>query len=102
MERRLAAIFAADVVRRSWLMGDDALIESPSMVGAMGEMCAASVTPFGDELRCELLDKAERVRYKRAREVVRTGERILQQDVDYCPDFQEDSIFHRTWGASRR
>ncbi|MFQ5959061.1 MAG: hypothetical protein ACE5LF_06805 [Alphaproteobacteria bacterium] len=77
-------------------------LDMAAIVDALRRRGATSLPILNDPFRRRLLDEARRRPYRRARDVVDSGDRIVRQDMDVCDDFARDSLFHllgRRFGA---
>ncbi len=77
--------------KRSFVVG---VADMAAALARLGEDGAASLPVLADDYRFWLLEEAGRAPYREARKVVGTGDRAVQQELDYCCEFAADSRFH--------
>lgn len=61
---------------------------------ALARRGALAVPILGDEFRASLLDAARASLWRSARTLVGKGERLVQQRMEVCDTFPDDSVFH--------
>ncbi len=77
-------------------------LDMAAIVDALRRHGATSLAVLADGYRGRLLDEARRRPYRRARDVVGSGDRIVRQDMEVCDEIAHDSLFHdlrRRFGA---
>ena len=77
-------------------------LDMAAIVDALRTGGATSFAVLADGYRGRLLDEARRQPYRRARDVVGRGDRIVRQDMEVCDEIARDSLFHdlrRRFGA---
>ncbi len=77
-------------------------LDMAAIVDALRTCGATSFAVLADGYRGRLLDEARRQPYRRARDVVGRGDRIVRQDMEVCDEIARNSLFHdlrRRFGA---
>jgi len=73
-------------------------VDLAEAVEALAEGGAVAVPILGEEFRASLLDAARASRFRLARTLVGKGERLVQQRMEVCDDFPDDSVFRTLTG----
>ncbi len=73
-----------------------------AVIGALERQGAASVHVLTEPFRRTLAEEAQRAPYRKAREVVGSGDRLVRQELEYCDDFPPHSAFHTLRQGFRR
>ena len=67
-------------------------LDMAAIVDALRTCGATSFAVLADGYRGRLLDEARRQPYRRARDVVGRGDRIVRQDMEVCDEIARDSL----------